>query len=153
MKQTFEMYIYRHTPNIEGDRNIIGALHFEDDFFCHTLEDEKRPDGEKVYGKTCIAPGRYRVLLTMSNRFKRVMPLLVDVPMFEGVRLHGGNTSEDSHGCPLIAFNTDYQKIWGTAERAMTKKLKEVEMEGKEIYITIKDSFLSYDRELKRETI
>ena len=144
------LVLYRHTPNIDKDRNIIGDLHIDGKFFCHTLEDEIRPDGEKVYGKTAIPAGKYELILTVSNRFKRLMPLLVDVPMFSGVRLHGGNTSEDSHGCPLIAFNTDNVKIWGTAERSLTKLLKEA---SEPHTIEIKNSFLSYDRLLKRDSL
>jgi len=143
-----KLVIYRHTPNIEEDRNIIGDLHIDGEFFCHSLEDEIRPDGVKIYGKTAIPAGEYKLILTMSNRFKRLMPLLVDVEGFSGVRLHGGNTSEDSHGCPLIAFNTDYVKIWGSAEKALTKLLK-----GSDHTLEIKNTFLSYDRELKREVI
>lgn len=143
-----DLVIYRHTPNTEGDRNIIGDLHLDGNFFCHTLEDEIRPDGEKVYGKTAIPAGRYKVVLTKSIRFNRVMPLLLDVPMFTGIRLHGGNTSEDSKGCPLVAFNTDYKKIWGSAEKKLTQLLSEF---NGDIYITIKNSFLSYDRDSKMQ--
>lgn len=78
------------------------------------------------------------------------MPLLLNVPRFEGIRIHGGNTSKDTHGCPLVAFNTDYKKIWRTAEKELTKLLQEHEGE---IYITIKNSFLSYDRDLKKELV
>ena len=138
--------IYRHTPNIKGDRNIIGDLHINGEFFCHTLEDEIRENNVKVYGKTAISAGKYDLILTVSNRFKRLMPLLVDVPNFSGVRLHGGNTSLDSHGCPLVAFNTDGVKIWGSAERSLTKILKEA---NEDHTIEIKNSFLSYNKELK----
>ena len=141
------LHIYRHTFNTGADRNIIGDLFIDGVFFCHTLEDEKRADGVKVYGKTAIAAMTYEVILTMSNRFKRIMPLLLDVPMFTGVRLHGGNTSKDSHGCPLVAFNTNYLKIWGTAEKKLTERLKKAE--GK-ITLSIEDRFLSYDRENKK---
>lgn len=143
-----KLTIHRHTPNIDTDRNIIGDLFIDGEFFCHTLEDEIRADGVKVYGKTAIQAGEYKLILTMSNRFKRLMPLLVDVPDFSGVRLHGGNTSKDSHGCPLIAFNTDYVKIWGTAERSLTKLLKD---SGEDHTIEIKNSFLSYDKKTKKD--
>ena len=138
--------IYRHTPNIKEDRNIIGDLHINDKFFCHTLEDEIRPDGVKVYGETAIPAGKYELILTISNRFGRLMPLLVNVEGFRGVRLHGGNTSKDSHGCPLIAFNTDGVKIWGSAEKALTKLLKDSDEPHT---IQINNSFLSYNKELK----
>ncbi len=139
--------IYRHTYNTTGDRNIIGDLFIDDVFFCHTLEDEKRADGVKVYGKTAIAPGTYNVKITYSNRFKRKMPLILDVPMFKGIRLHGGNTSKDSHGCPLVAFKTDYKRIWQTAEKTLTQRLQQAE---NGITIEIKDAFLSYDKKLKK---
>ncbi len=141
-----ELNLYRHTYNTKGDRNIIGDLFIDGVFFCHTLEDEKRADGLKVYGETAIPSGTYNVKVTMSNRFKRLMPLLIDVPMFKGIRMHGGNTSKDSHGCPLVAFNTDFKKIWGTAERKLTAKLKEADF----ITISIEDRPLTYDKENKK---
>jgi len=141
-----ELNLYRHTYNTKGDRNIIGDLFIDGEFFCHTLEDEKRADGLKVYGETAIPTGVYNVILTVSNRFKRLMPLLLDVKGFKGIRIHGGNTSKDTHGCPLVAFNTDYKRIWGTAEKKLTAKLKEAEF----ITISIEDRFLTYDRENKK---
>jgi hypothetical protein len=145
-----ELTIHRHTLNTETDRNIIGDLFIGEEYFCHTLEDEIREEGVKVYGATCIDAGRYQIVLTKSNRFKRIMPLLLNVPRFEGIRIHGGNTSKDTHGCPLVAFNTDYKKIWGTAEKELTRRLQAY---NGDIFITIKNSFLSYDRDLKVETV
>jgi len=141
-----ELNLYRHTYNTKGDRNIIGDLFINGVFFCHTLEDEKRADGLKVFGETAIPTGVYNVKLTVSNRFKRLMPILLDVEGFSGVRIHGGNTSKDTHGCPLVAFNTDYKRIWGTAEKKLTSKLKEADY----ITISIEDRFLSYDIENKQ---
>ncbi len=141
-----ELNLYRHTYNVKGDRNIIGDLFIDGVFFCHTLEDEKRADGLKVYGETAIPAGIYNVKLTISNRFKRLMPLLLDVEGFKGIRIHGGNNSKDTHGCPLVAFNTDYKKIWGTAEKKLTAKLKEADF----ITISIEDRILSYDKENKK---
>ena len=57
-----EVNIYRHTYNTKGDRNIIGDLFVDGVFFCHTLEDEKRADGLKVYGETAIPSGTYNVV-------------------------------------------------------------------------------------------
>lgn len=148
--KNLELTLYRYIANTDredGDNNVIGDLFFNNEFFCYTLEDQLRAKNEKVYGETCIGAGRYEVILSVSNRFKRLMPLLLDVPMFEGIRIHGGNTSKDSHGCPLVAFNTDKLKIWGTAEKALTKKIKywlEVN-EGAQVFITIENKFLSYE--------
>jgi len=141
-----ELNLYRHTYNTRSDRNIIGDLFIDGEFFCYTLEDERRADGVKVYGETAIPTGTYNVKLTKSNRFKRLMPLLLDVPLFKGIRIHGGNTSKDTLGCILVAFNTDYKKIWGTAEKYLTKELKEADY----ITITIEDRCLSYDKVNKK---
>lgn len=142
-----KLVIYRHTYNVKPDRNTIGDLHIDGEFFCHTLEDEKRPDGVKIMHETAIPAGVYQVILTMSNRFKRVMPLLVNVPMFSGIRMHGGNDSRDTSGCPLVAFKTDYKRIWSTAEKKLTAKLQTAK-EG--VIIEIRDSFASYDIEAKK---
>ena len=138
-----ELNLYRHTYNTKGDRNIIGDLFIDGVFFCHTLEDEKRADGLKVYGETAIPKGDYKVVLSLSNRFKRKMPLLLNVPMFKGIRMHGGNTSKDTLGCVLVAFKTDYKRIWSTAERALVQKLQQ---STNEITISIEDRVLTYDK-------
>jgi hypothetical protein len=145
MELLIKRYIYNDSKTTGGEANNIGDFFIDGVFFCYSLEDQIR--FEKVYGKTAIPDGRYKVILTRSNRFKRIMPLLVDVPNFSGVRLHGGNTAENSHGCPLIAFNTDKVKIWGSAEKALTKKLqafKAETLEG-EIWLTIENKHLSYE--------
>ena len=56
----------------------------------------------KVYGKTCIPYGKYNIVLTMSNRFKKVMPEILNVKGFVGIRAHSGNTIYDTEGCILV---------------------------------------------------
>jgi len=141
-----KLTLYRYRYNTTGDRNIIGDLFINGVFFCHTLEDEKRADGVKVYGKTAIDAGIYVIKLTYSNRFKRKMPLLLDVPRFKGIRIHGGNDSTNTLGCVLVAFKTDLKRIWSTAEKQLTQKLQQADGE---ITIEIKDAFLSYNPETK----
>ena len=94
----------------------IGKLYINDEYFCDVLEDKVRDfnkDGDlldkgeaKVYGKTAIPYGTYTIELTYSNRFKKILPLIENVPGFSGIRIHPGNTSEDTEGCLLVGFNT-----------------------------------------------
>lgn len=90
-----------------GASCTIGDLSVSGDPECFTLEDlvrevEGAPVADwKVYGKTAIPAGTYVVRITYSNRFKRPLPLLIDVPGFEGVRIHPGNTDADTDGCIL----------------------------------------------------
>jgi hypothetical protein len=76
----------------------IGCLYVDGQFFCNTLEDTDRGlkdsqnvlyiKARKIFGKTAIPTGTYKVQLTYSPRFKRVLPLLIGVKGFEGIRIH-----------------------------------------------------------------
>jgi hypothetical protein len=83
-----------------SDDTTIGKLYINEEFFCYTLEDKVRD--KKVYGETAIPAGTYKVLITWSPRFKRQLPLLVDVPRFDGIRIHPGNTHKNTEGCILV---------------------------------------------------
>ncbi len=80
--------------------STIGDLEADGKFQCFTLEDPVRP--AKIAGTTAIPAGTYNVLITWSNKFKKDMPLLDDVPGFEGIRIHSGNTAADTLGCVLV---------------------------------------------------
>lgn len=80
----------------------IGKLSLPSGGYVYTLEDVERE--EKIPGKTAIPKGCYEVKITWSNRFKKDLPLLIDVPGFEGVRVHSGNTDKDTEGCILVGL-------------------------------------------------
>lgn len=98
------------------DTYTIGRLYIDGKYFCDTLEDTDRNltsemDEEyireqKVYGKTAIPSGVYQVEITYSPRFRKNMPLVKDVKGFQGIRIHSGNTHEDTEGCILVGKNT-----------------------------------------------
>ena len=89
----------------KGAEYTIGKLYLNDEYFCDTLEDVVRPEGRKIAGKTAIPAGEYKVVLTESKRFKKLLPLLINVPNFTGVRIHSGNTHHDTEGCILVGEN------------------------------------------------
>lgn len=82
-----------------GSSATIGELLVNDKHLCDTLEDRVRPEGEKVYGKTAIPEGTYEVKLTYSPRFKKILPEILNVPNFSGIRIHSLNKAEESEGC------------------------------------------------------
>jgi hypothetical protein len=84
-----------------SDDTTIGKLYIDGEFFCYTLEDVVRRD-TKIYGQTAIPIGTYKVVITWSPRFKRQLPLLVDVSGFDGIRIHPGNTHKNTEGCILV---------------------------------------------------
>lgn len=120
----------------------IGSLYIPN-FGKHifTLEDAIRPDGVKISGQTAIPDGMYQYKITYSPFFKRDMVILYNTPSdlsinhfgkrWEGIRVHGGNTVNDSLGCPLIAYNrVSETTIQGSAEADVTAYLKKNAPEG-----------------------
>lgn len=116
------LYLIRY-PNEIG---TPGDLIIDRKVYCKTLEDVVRGVGVKVPGETAIPCGRYEVEVTFSGKFMKWLPEIYDVPMFAGVRIHGGNSVKDSEGCILVAYNSNLKNmIWGSASDAITKLLKD----------------------------
>lgn len=95
------------------DQSTIGELYVNDKFECYILEDTDRKleaGGKKIPTQTCIPRGTYQIVVTHSMRFGRLLPLLVKVPLFEGVRIHPGNKPGNTDGCLLPG--TTYSKDW-----------------------------------------
>lgn len=98
----------------------IGKLYIDDVYFCDTIEDTVRDlnkngkfdNGEKkVHSKTAIPYGIYEIKWTYSPRFKKYTPQLMNVPSFEGIRIHAGNTSADTEGCLILGKNKYVGKV------------------------------------------
>lgn len=106
-------------------KSCIGALNFGD-FKCYTLEDTDRELKQtdpvdlikilKVPSQTCIPYGEYEVITNFSKRFKKIMPLLLEVPGFSGVRIHSGNTAEDTEGCLLLGETYTEDNVWNSRQ-------------------------------------
>jgi len=133
---------------IKGDKCTIGHLLVDGEFECYTLEDKDRNLTDqmsldeiiqkKVFAQTAIPTGRYEVVVSFSNRFQQYMPLLIGVKGFSGIRMHSGNTHEDTEGCPLTGTtHTDTQVLNSRAAfRQLFAKIKKAEKKEK-IFITI----------------
>lgn len=98
----------------------IGKLYIDDVYFCDTIEDTVRDlnkngkfdNGEKkLHSKTAIPYGTYEIKWTYSPRFKKYTPQLMNVPSFEGIRIHAGNTSADTEGCLILGENKQVGKV------------------------------------------
>jgi Family of unknown function (DUF5675) len=82
------------------EQSTIGELSVDGKFECFTLEDKVR--AVKIHGSTAIPEGIYEVIINFSQKFNKQLPLLLNVPNFEGVRIHSGNTAVDTEGCILV---------------------------------------------------
>jgi len=114
--------------------STIGELLIDGVFECFTLEDTERE--VKIKGETAIKEGKYKVIINKSNRFKRLLPLLLNVPEFEGVRIHSGNTNHDTEGCILVG-QTKSKNFIGKSRKAFDALFKKMQA-AKEITLIIK---------------
>lgn len=128
-----------------GNESTIGELSIDSKYFSDTLEDRVRPKGEKVYGETAIPEGTYTVVLSYSPKFKKVLPEILNVPNFTGIRIHSGNTSADSNGCILVGEWDESKANWISNSRVTMNKLmsllRKATNNKEQIKITIKNSY------------
>lgn len=97
------------------EKYTIGNMYVDGKYFSNTLEDTDRglkqtmSDEEirkiKIYGETAIPTGRYKITRTQSAKFGKKMILINNVPGFTGIRIHAGNFTKDTYGCPLVGEN------------------------------------------------
>lgn len=121
----------------------LGKININGEFYAYTLEDVYRglngDCSKKVQNETSIDCGRYEVILNFSDRFQKYLPQLLNVPCFEGIRIHGGNTDADTEGCILIGAESNMtDKIWNCASSVvgLVSRMKAVEKSEK-IFIEI----------------
>jgi hypothetical protein len=127
------------TREVFTGKSTIGSLYVNGIFECYTLEDVVRPNGTKVFGETAIPKGVYKVIVDMSNRFKRMLPHILGVPQFDGIRIHPGNTDKDTHGCILVGTTRQKDFIGNSrlAFDALFAKIQSAIQKGEEITIEI----------------
>jgi hypothetical protein len=128
----------------------IGILSIDGSYFCDTLEDADRGLRQgmplevimklKVKGQTAIPTGRYEVAMSWSPRFKRMLPLLLNVAGFEGIRIHAGNTVKDTEGCILPGENKVKGQVLNSRhyEFELIKKINGARGRAERVWVTIK---------------
>lgn len=128
------------------DTYTIGRLYINGKYFCDVLEDKDRGLDDsmtveeilkkKKYGQTAIPTGIYRIQITYSPKYKRMMPLILNVKGYSGIRIHSGNTSKDTLGCLLVGKNTKVGMV--TDSRNTYGRLFALMKDEKDITIEIK---------------
>lgn len=140
----------------------IGKLYIDGVYFCDTLEDTDRGltqstplteiKKKKVPTKTAIPTGTYDLTMNIiSPRLSRYqfyrtncnggrVPRLLNVPGFDGILIHVGNTAADSAGCVLVGNNSQVGKVLNskTTFLKLYKILDKASREGQKITMTVK---------------
>lgn len=128
-----------------GSSATIGELYIDKKYIADTLEDRVRSEEEKVYGKTAIPEGTYEMVLSYSPRFKKILPEILNVPNFTGIRIHCGNSSADSSGCILVGTWDGEKEDWVSDSKVAFNKLMSLLQKAadnkEKITITINNSW------------
>jgi hypothetical protein len=123
------------------DTYTIGVLMVDGEKFSDTLEDKVRDlkSEKKVYGETAIPAGKYKVVMSMSSKFKRVMPYLENVPQFTGIMIHPGNTIKDTLGCILVGENKKKGQLVNSRKYSdeLNKRINEAIKRKEQVWIEV----------------
>lgn len=133
------------------EKYTIGNLFINGVFFSNVLEDTVRGLRQdmtpeeikkiKIHGQTAIPSGRYEIRVTLSARFRRQLPILLNVPGYAGVRIHPGNTDANTEGCLLPGKNDRVGQVSNsrTTMAALQKQIEEAIYQNSKVYIEIVD--------------
>ena len=139
--------------HVSGPTSTIGVLHEVQpdtslsDRWCYILEDVIREipgqpvESWKVWGKTAIPSGRYALKFTFSPKFHRELPELLEVPGFDGIRIHPGNASTDTDGCLLPGLETDGTHVFKSrmAYAMIAARLEDWFDHGEEVFLEVRN--------------
>ena len=137
------------TRSTKTGRSTIGELTVNGVFECFILEDKDRGLRQgmtiseltalKIKTKTAIPTGRYEIVVSFSDKFQKMLPLLLDVPVYAGIRIHPGNTDANTEGC-LLPGKTKSQDMVGSSRIAFTALFDKIKaaLQREKIFITVK---------------
>lgn len=133
------------------EKYTIGNLYVNGVFFSNVLEDTVRGLRQdmtpeeiqkiKIHGQTAIPSGRYEIRVTLSARFRRQLPILLNVPGYAGVRIHPGNTDANTEGCLLPGKNDRIGQVSNSRATmaALQKQIEDAIYQNSKVYIEIVD--------------
>ena len=132
--------------DVKAPTFTLGRLHVNGIRTFYTVEDRVReikgvPVEEwKVAGETAIPVGTYRVIVSWSNRFRKHLPLLLDVEGFKGIRIHAGNTEKDTEGCILVGTSRTKEGVANSryAMSLLQTAIEEASKRGEVVTIEIR---------------
>ena len=145
---TMELELKR-SQGVLTEKSSISKLYVDGKYECYILEDKDRGlldsmsiaeiESHKVFGETAIPKGRYQIVITESQRFKRKLPLLLNVKGYEGIRIHTGNVAADTHGCllPCTVISKDFGGKSTQAFNNLYTKIETALNNNQKVYITI----------------
>ena len=137
------------TRTTRTNRSTIGVLTVNGKFECFILEDKDRGLQQgmalselmaaKIKTRTAIPAGRYEIVTNFSDRFQKMLPLLLDVPAFAGIRIHPGNTDSDTEGC-LLPGKTKSPDMVGSSRAAFTALFNKIKsaMQREKVFINVR---------------
>lgn len=146
MREPCRLVLERHPPGLTC---TIGELTIDGEPFTFTLEDLPQP--KKIAGATRIPAGLYRVVLTPSPAAKagilwsphkeHVLPLLLSVPGFEGIRIHAGNNDNDVKGCIAVGSWRGGEFLYNSRDalESLMDMLEIANISGRQITIEVRD--------------
>ena len=137
------------TRSTKTNKSTIGELTLDGVFECFILEDKDRGLRQgmtvselmalKIKKETAIPTGRYEIVVSFSDRFQKMLPLLLDVPAYEGIRIHPGNTDTNTEGCLLPGKSKSANAV-GSSRIAFTALFDKIKaaLQREKIFITVK---------------
>lgn len=108
-------------------------------YTCEDVDRRLESGGTKVPKETAIPRGRYRVILSFSNRFQKIMPEVLGVPQFTGIRIHGLNNPSQTEGCPGLGaeLTPDGVRDCATINSVLIKMIGECIAQGHECWLEV----------------
>ena len=129
--------------DIKGNTYTAGKMYVDGRHFADTLEPRAIDwsKEEKTLGKTAIPEGTYKVEMRYSTKFKTQMPYVQNVPHFDGIMLHVGNSVRDSRGCILVGTRT-FPSVLTQSRKAVNRLILLMEEhKGESVTLTVENGF------------